>query len=324
MKRTAVLLLAVAALAVGLHAAFARQSVQTGVVVVNTNLAYENGAAAGTGIVLTPSGEVLTNNHVIRGATTIHVVFPGTHKTYSARVLGYSVDADVALLQLQHASGLPVATIGSSAKLARGQSVTAVGNAGGTGSLTVTTGQITGLHRTITVNDEGSGAVKLANLIEVDASLQPGDSGGPLLDENGRVVGIDSAASEGFSFQGTNDGYAIPIDRAVAIAKQIATNTPSGRVHVGGTPFLGVQVQASPFGAGELVTGVVRNSPAAKAGITAGATIVAVGSRAVNSQAAVVATLVAHHPGDRIAVKWIDRSDARHTATVVLASGPPQ
>ena len=128
------------AAAIGADAALAHTStaaVQTGVVVVRTNLAYENGAAAGTGMVLTSSGEVLTNNHVIRGATTIKVIVPQTKKTYAARVLGYDVTADVALLQIVNASGLATVNIGNSAKVADGQAVTAVGNAGGTGNNTV-------------------------------------------------------------------------------------------------------------------------------------------------------------------------------------------
>src|SRR5437660_11226788 len=143
------------AAAIGADAARAHTStaaVQTGVVVVETNLAYQNGAAAGTGMVLTSSGEVLTNNHVIRGATTIKVIVPQTKKTYTARVLGYDLTADVALLQLNNASALSTVSVGDSSKVTNGQSVTAVGNAGGSGSLTVTTGAITGLHRTIAVS----------------------------------------------------------------------------------------------------------------------------------------------------------------------------
>src|SRR5437588_5797937 len=183
-RRAFVALAAAAGLAFGVHSALAHTSkatVQTGVVVVETNLAYQNGAAAGTGMVLTSSGEVLTNNHVIRGATTIKVIVPQTKKTYTARVLGYDLTADVALLQLNNASGLSTVSVGDSSKVTNGQSVTAVGNAGGSGSLTVTTGAITGLHRTIAVSDDQGGAVQLRNLVETNASLQPGHSGRPLL-----------------------------------------------------------------------------------------------------------------------------------------------
>lgn len=323
---------ALAAAGVGVARAHtSRATAQTGVVVVNTNLAYQNGAAAGTGMVLTSNGEVLTNNHVIRGATTIRVVIPQTGKTYPARVLGYNISADVALLQLTSARGLATVTLGDSSKLEIGQAVSAVGNAGGTGTLIVTTGKVTGLNRTITVSAEQGGTVQLSGLVETNASLHPGDSGGPLLDANGRVIGMNSAASSGFSFQGAaSDGYAIPIGRATSIAKQILAGRSSAQVHIGGTAFLGVQVQTSgyftggTYKAGELVLGVVPGSPVAKAGITAGDVITALNGHAVASQAALVALLLPHHPGDTITLTWVDQSSSTHSASVKLASGPPQ
>ena len=329
MKRILVLALAAAGLAVGVRGALAhtsRSTVQTGVVIVETNLAYENGAGAGTGMVLTPSGQVLTNNHVIRGATTIKVVVPQAHRTYGARVLGYSVGSDVALLQLKNASGLATIALGRSAALARGQSVTAVGNAGGTGSLAVTTGTITGLRRSISVSDEQGGSVRLTGLVETDAALQPGDSGGPLLDASTRVIGIDTAASTGFSFrQSGSDGYAIPIDRAMRIVKTIRAGRTSTQVHVGATAFLGVQVQPTTgYPAGEVVTGVVPGSAAAKAGIVAGDVITTVNGRTVTSVAVVVTQLLTRHPGETITIAWVDPSTGAHTATVILDSGPPQ
>lgn len=326
MKRALALLVVAAACAAAIATVAAarstRPAVETGVVIVNTNLAYEHGAAAGTGMVLTPSGEVLTNNHVIRGATAIRVFVPQTRRTYAARVLGYDVRADVALLQLKNASGLATVTLGHSSKLANGQSVTAVGNAGGSGSLTVTSGSITGLHRTIVVNDDQGGTVRLRGLVETDAPLQPGDSGGPLLDAAHSVIGMDSAASSGFSFQqGSTDGYAIPIDTAATIAKQIEASRSSAAVHVGGTGFLGVAIDPS---AGVLVTGVVPGSPVAKAGITAGDVVTALDGHAVASQTALVALILPHHPGDTVALRWIDPDGASHTGSVTLASGPPQ
>ncbi|HEY2074198.1 MAG TPA: trypsin-like peptidase domain-containing protein [Gaiellaceae bacterium] len=325
MKRAVTLLFFLAALAVGVHAALAhtsRATAQTGVVVVNTNLAFQDGAAAGTGIVLTSSGEVLTNNHVIRGASTITVSVPQTRKTYAARVVGYDVSDDVAVLQLQHASGLATVTVGDSAGLKVGQSVTAVGNAGGTGSLAVTTGKITGLQRAITVGDDQGGAERLAGLVETDAQLQPGDSGGPLLDTSRRVIGIDTAASAGFSFRDSSDGYAIPIDRVVTIAKQVVAGRGSATVHVGKTAFLGVSVQ--PGGRGVLVGSVVSGGPVAKAGIGAGDVITAIGGHSVGSPTALVAALLVHHPGDRVTVSWTDGLGGTHSANVTLGSGPPQ
>ncbi|MGH2999633.1 MAG: S1C family serine protease [Gaiellaceae bacterium] len=329
MKRAFTLLFAVAALAVGAHAALAhtsRATVQTGVVIIDTNLAFQNGAAAGTGLVLTSSGEVVTNNHVIRGASKITVVVPQTRKSYVARIVGYDVNDDVAVLQLKNASGLSTIKLGNSAGVKVGQSVTAVGNAGGTGSLTVTTGRITGLARAITVSDEEGGAERLAGLVETDAQLQPGDSGGPLLDSAGHVIGIDTAASAGFSFRDANDGYAIPIDRVVTIAKQVVAGHGSATVHVGKTAFLGVSIQpADAFGGGGVLVGrVVSGGPVAKAGLLAGDIITAVNGRAVASQNALVAALLLHHPGDTITVSWTDRLGDSHRGKVTLASGPPQ
>jgi S1-C subfamily serine protease len=163
--------------------AFARTQsapIGTGVVVIDTNLAYQGARAAGTGHVLTRSGEVLTNNHVIKGATTITIVVPGTGHSYKARVVGYDVSADVAVLQASGASNLKTVSLGNSAKVRSGQSVKAVGNAGGTGSLTRALGKVTAVARAITVSDDQGGTEDLTGLIETSAALQAGDSGGPL------------------------------------------------------------------------------------------------------------------------------------------------
>src|SRR5262249_44234854 len=153
--------------------------VGTGVVVIETQLGYRGGAAAGTGMVLTSSGEVLTNNHVIRGATTVRVVVPRTGRAYTAKVLGYDVSDDVARLRLVGASTLKTVSTAGSSKVAVGDAVTAVGNAGGTGTLATAGGSITALRQSILVNDEQGGAVRLTGLIQTNAGVQPGDSGGP-------------------------------------------------------------------------------------------------------------------------------------------------
>src|SRR5438105_15910062 len=140
--------------------ALARSSatpIGTGIVVIETALGYQGGAAAGTGIVLTSSGEVLTNNHVIRGATAVKVVVPGTTHTYTARVVGYDVADDVAVLQAAGASNLKAVSTASS-KLSVGDVVTAGGNAGGTGTLTSAIGTITGLRQSVVVSDDQGGA----------------------------------------------------------------------------------------------------------------------------------------------------------------------
>jgi len=189
-------------------------SPRTGVVIVNTD------QGSGTGIVLSRSGLVVTNDHVIRGATSIQIDDP-SGLTFSARVLGYSVPKDIALLQIMNPRGLHPARMGNSSTARVGQSVTVVGNAGGTDSLTVMTGRITGLRRAITVRgDEGEISSRLVGLIETSAPLLPGDSGGPLL-AAGRVIGVDVAASATSGYAPKSDAYAIPINTALGIAHQI-------------------------------------------------------------------------------------------------------
>jgi S1-C subfamily serine protease len=277
-------------------------------------------------MVLTPSGEVLTNNHVIRGATVIRVRVPETGRTFGARVLGYSVSADVALLKLRGASGLETVALGDSSNVRIGQSVAAVGNAGGAG-LTTKQGSITAVRQTIRVSDGHGGTARLTRLIQTDADLRPGDSGGPMFDGAGRVVGVNTAATVELSFHsGGSDGYATPINRARSIVSQIEAERSSAAVHVGATPFLGVTVEGpnDVVTRGVLVAGVKAGSPAAHAGVEPGDLISALNGHAVRSSTGLIALLLRWHPGDKIRVAWRDELGSRESATLTLASGPPQ
>jgi S1-C subfamily serine protease len=323
----------VALIAIGSGTAYAAtrttsHPIGTGVVVINTNLAYQNASAAGTGIVLTSSGEILTNNHVIAGATTIRVSVPKTTHTYTARVVGYDTTADIAVLQLQKASNLKTVTTGSASNLKLGARVTAVGNAGGTGTLTSSSGTVTGLNKSITVQGDNGTTEQLAGLIETNATLQPGDSGGPLLNSAGRVVGIDTAASSSspFAASASNDGYAIPIGKATTIAKLIVSGKSSATVHIGATAFLGVELGNSPSfaGPGTMIVGVVPGAPAAAAGLVPGDVIIAAAGRAVTGPSDIESIILAHKPGDKVSVTYTDASGQNQTATITLASGPPQ
>ena len=329
--RTALVAL-VALVAIGTGTAFAAtrttsHPIGTGAVVIETNLAYQNAAAAGTGIVLTSSGRILTNNHVIAGATTIRVVVPKTTHTYTARVVGYDTKADVAVLQLQKASHLKTLTTDNASNLKLGARVTAVGNAGGTGRLTSSRGNVTGLHRSITVQGDSGTTEQLTGLIETNAALQPGDSGGPLLNTAGRVVGIDTAASSSSPFaSASRHGYAIPIGKATTIAKQIVSGKSSATVHIGATAFLGVQLgNSSSFGGqGATIVGVVPGAPAAAAGLVPGDVIVAVAGRAVSAPSDIAPIILARKPGDKVTVTYFDASGQSQSAIVTLAGGPPQ
>jgi len=295
------------------------------VVDVNTVLGYQNAQAAGTGIVLTSTGEVLTNNHVIEGATRISVTDVGNGRTYSASVVGTDASADVAVLQLSGASGLATASVGSSANLAVGDAVTAFGNAGGVGGTpSQSSGQVTALDQQVTASDSLSGASEqLSGMIQTSASLQPGDSGGPLVDSAGKVVGIDTAGSSGFQFQsGSSANFAIPIDTALQIARQIESGQSSSSVHIGTAAFLGVGA-TSAGGNGALVENVIASSPAAEAGLQPGDVIDSVNGQNVSSPTDLSTIMEGRQPGDEVQVGWVDTSGQQHTASVQLASGPP-
>jgi S1-C subfamily serine protease len=228
--------------------------VDPGLVDVVTTLGYQNGEAAGTGMVLTSTGEVLTNNHVIDGATSIKATDIGNGHTYTAKVVGYDKTHDVAVLQLEGASGLQTVSL-SAAGPQTGQKVIALGNAGGKGGTpSEVTGRITGLNQSITASDESAGnAERLTGMIGHDAPIQPGDSGGPLVDTYGQIIGMNTAGSssqaagnQSGQAQTQTQAFAIPITGASPIASQIEAGTPSSTVHLGRTAFLGIET--SPAG----------------------------------------------------------------------------
>jgi len=305
----------------------ATRDVTGAVVHIYTVLGYQNGEAAGTGIVIDPSGLVLTNNHVIRGATNLRAIDVGNGRTYSGTVLGYSVADDVALVQLRNASHLRTAAIGGTVRV--GATVTAYGNAGGAGGQpAVSPGKVTGLGKAITASDDQGGSERLTGLIRSDAQLEPGDSGGPLVDSSGKVVGMNTAASTSFQFQDTgSEAYAVPIGHALSIARQIQAGKASTTVHIGPTALLGITI-SSPSrygydGGGAYVVEVVPGSPAERAGLAAGSLITALGGKTIGSPDDLSRVMLRHAPKDLVALVWLDGFGSRSRATVSLASGPP-
>ncbi|MFI1991553.1 S1C family serine protease [Actinoplanes sp. NPDC020271] len=295
---------------------------------IDTVLGAQNAAAAGTGIVIASDGIVLTNNHVVAGATSITVTDIGNHKAYRAAVIGYDRSHDVAVLRLSGASGLATAGVATTAVKA-GDPVVAIGNAGGTGGTpSAVGGAVTALDQSITASDESSGASeKLTGLIEVNAAIEAGDSGGPLLTTSGQVIGVDTAASTGFRYpQAGGQGYAIPIAAATAIAGQIRAGAASSSVHIGATAYLGVELTSSQSGyqgvPGPAVLGVVSGSPAESAGLTRGDVITSVGGTGVATATDLTNLMDRYHPADRVELTWTDVSGTSHTATVKPATGP--
>ncbi len=335
-----------------------RAKVAPGLVDINTVLKYDREDAAGTGMVLTSTGKVLTNNHVIEGATTISVTDLGNGKTYSASVLGYTRTDDIAVIQLKHASGLKTVQIGNSSSVKVGEAIVGIGNAGGTGGEpSAAGGAVTALDQSITASDEGSLGTTiehLTGLIQSNADIIPGDSGGPLVTTSGLVVGMDTAASEeeGYSIRGavTGQGYSIPIDEAVSTAHQIIAGKAVSSLHIGGTAFLGIYVASGTrssgyggyggfgFGFGDTVTTtagtstapngaeveeVIPGTPAQGAGLTQGDVITSVGGSSVTSSTGLMKAMLEYHPGDAVKVVWTTTSGQTESATVTFASGPP-
>jgi S1-C subfamily serine protease len=301
--------------------------VDPAIVDINTTLGLQNARAAGTGIVLTAAGIVLTNNHVIQGATDISAVDVGNGRTYKGTVVGYDTQEDIAVVQLAGASGLPTASVGDSSTVKVGDPILALGNAGGVGGTpAAVTGSVTSTDRSITATDEAGGSEDLIGLIEVAADIEPGDSGGPLVNAQGKVIGVDTAASSGFQMQASGGrGFAIPINQAMSIANKIIGNQPSDIIHIGPTAFIGILTNADRSSGvqGAPVAGVVSGSPAERAGIVTGDVITSVDGSTVGSDTVIGSLMIPHHPGDTIKISWINGNGRGFSTNITLAEGPP-
>jgi S1-C subfamily serine protease len=294
--------------------------------------------AAGTGMVLTSSGEVLTNNHVINGATKIQVEVGVTGKTYTAKVVGYDVADDVALIKLNNASGMKTISTASASSVSKNDAVVAIGNAlGRFGNPSVVAGTVTAMHQKVTAGD-GLDEETLSDMIRIAANIQPGDSGGALVDDSGKVIGMNTAADAGsgqYGYQAGTTGFAIPINNAIKIVEEIRNNDTSNGAHIGDRALLGVVLQDSssqnPFGDsngggdsnGAAVSDVGDNTPAKDAGIEAGSTITSVDGHSITSIDQLRSVLDQYHPGDKVSVSWTDSSGQNHRASVTLGKGAP-
>jgi S1-C subfamily serine protease len=319
----------------------ATSSESKGIVLIDTVLGYEGAQAAGTGMVIDSDGLVLTNNHVVEGATQISVTIASTGQTYTATVVGTDATNDVALLKLQGASGLDTVSVDQSDTENVGDAITAVGNAEGGNVLMAADGDITALDASVTTAAEGSVASEtLDGMIQVGAQVVAGDSGGALLDSDGEVIGMTTAASSGSA---DVTGFAIPIERALALAQQMENGVESGSVTLGYPAFLGVGIASttgsgsstgfgggsgsssgsgSDSGSGVTIGEVYDGTPAASAGMAAGDLITAVDGTAVTDASTLSSIIAGHDPGDSVTVTWTDTSGVSHTSTVTLIAGP--
>jgi len=340
-----------------------RARVELSVVDVTAMLTYDDETASGTGFIVDPAAElVLTNNHVVRDATSVAVTVPATGRTYAARIVGVDLAADIAVLAIRPVTGLRRAPLGDSAHIGVGSPVISFGNrAGAGGSPAAAPGVISGTGRTIQADDGASGFTEtLHNMLATSARIEPGDSGGPLADSAGTVIGVDTAAGTGAAAT----GYAIPIDAAIAAERQIAAGHPGPGVSLGVGGFLGtimgpgpvsspvkqraaelgggtgaarrtappacvttvdsaaVPASIAPVRAGALVIGVLCGTGAATAGIAAGDVITAAGGRRVASPGALSAIVSGSRPGSLMSVTWVSPAGVARAARVRLSPAP--
>jgi serine protease Do len=298
-------------------------AVEPAVVQIDTTIDYQGAIGAGTGSLLNPNGEVLTNFHVVQGADVITARNVGTGQAFGADLIGYDRTHDIALIQLRGAGGLPVAPLGNSSSIAIGDPAVAIGNANPGGPPTREAGTITRLDRTIDAKDALTGSSdELTGLIEVAADVRSGDSGGPLVNGAGQVIGVITAATVNYRFAPGGKGFAIPINQALAIADQIRARAPSDTVHIGPPTLLGVGVAAGDQGEGPgvVIREALRGGPAEAAGLTAGDVLISIDGAPLDSATTLTRLLDQRYPGDVVDLSWVDRSGQERTGKATLAS----
>jgi serine protease Do len=276
------------------------------------------GGGIGSGFIYRPDGYIVTNNHVVEGATSIKVSLKDG-KTFDAKVVGRDADTDIAVVKI-NVSDLPAATLGISSDLVVGELAVACGSPEGFES-SVTSGIISALNR----NVSGGQGAPLINVIQTDAAINPGNSGGPLVNSFGDVIGIDTAI---VSQSGGNEGigFAIPIDDAKPIADQLIDK--GSVVH----PWLGVSGSTLdpdtassynlPVQSGAIIRSIQANAPAAKAGLQSGDIIVAADGNAIQSMDQLISEIRKHQVGDTITIDYYRGSDKKQ-AQVTLEEKPP-
>lgn len=279
----------------------------------------------GTGMIATSNGEIITNNHVVEGANSIKVSVLN-RGTYTATVVGTDAVADVAVLRLTGVSGLATVKFASSSAVSLGSSVVAIGNAGGQGfPSTVTTGAVTSLGRTIMASNDSGGSETLTDMIQIDALIEPGNSGGPLVDSSGEVIGMDTAAAS--EDGATPMGFALPINKVVETVNDIKQGKAGHGIVIGVKAFLGVEGEAVTIGTGT-TTGVGLEyvdpgSPAELAGLQEGDVIVAFDGHSTPSLSELATLIHKLRPGDRAKITFDNFTGGTQTVTTTLVAAPP-
>ncbi|WP_308464391.1 trypsin-like peptidase domain-containing protein [Ferrimicrobium sp.] len=296
---------------------------------------------AGTGMIFSSSGLVLTNNHVIAGATSIQATLYNQSKSYPVKIVGTDPAHDVAVLQIEGLSGLPTVKFGNSGQLQVGDPVVAIGNALALqGDPTVTQGIVSALNRSITAQDQNL-SEHLTQMIQTDAPINPGNSGGPLVNAAGQVVGMDTAIISSTSqTPAQNLGFAESIDSVLPVVRNILkdpsyyTKASSGSSSTATTTkaFLGVGIQtmnaqaAAQLGyptnqQGALIDYIYPGSPASNAGLTSGDVIIGFDGKAVTDASELVTDVTSKSPGTSVTLKVLSQSGTS-TMTITLGNAP--
>src|ERR1700686_1364513 len=293
------------------------------IVDITADTASPGGQVAGTGMIITSNGEVLTNNHVIDDTVNIRAQIDGTGPEYQVKVIGYDLSDDVALVQLVGAKNLPTIPIGNSSALSVGDAITVLGNALGKGGTpAVSSGTVAQTSTTITASDNGGNNETLTGMIQVSAAIQPGDSGGPEVNAAGQVIGMTTAGQTSGNFNqqsGSTTGFAIPINKAMQIVSEIRAGG-GANIHIGPAALLGVAVadnqpvttpdcSASRATTGAWVSGVTQN-PAASAGVTACGRITSIGGTTITNTSNLHTAMAAFSVGQTVTLTWVDASGA--------------
>lgn len=287
----------------------------------------EEQQGAGTGVIVTSDGLILTNKHVVQGASTVTVTNTDG-KQFEGKILALDAANDIAFIKVE-ASGLPAADLGDSDKVEVGQRAIAIGNALGEYSNTVTTGVISGKQRPVQASDGQGNTETLTNLFQTDAAINPGNSGGPLLNIEGQVIGINTAVASGNNAQ--NIGFAIPINQVKSALESVKTRGIIVRPYIGVRYVMLTDSFAErnnlPVKQGALLRGddqtiaVISGSPAAKAGLREGDIITKINDKEITRENPLQSVVVGFSPGDTVKVTYW-RDGKEQTVDVKLEEAP--
>lgn len=282
------------------------------------------GSGQGSGVIIDPSGFVITNNHVISGAAEVEVVAVDG-ETYEGTVIGTDPENDIAVIAIDSDEELPAIEIGKSSELRLGDEVVAIGFPLGLGGPTVTRGIVSAEDRTILIGETSPNLPdRLRGLLQTDAAINPGNSGGALVDAAGRLIAINTAAARAGAAE--NVGFAIPIDTALPIALEVIEDPPEKRSYIGVSirdlsPAVASQLDIDPALEGALIAGLFPDGPAEEAGLEVGDVIVSIEERAITDVGGLNEVLRDFEPGETVVVTVV-RDGESLDVDVELAQRP--